>query len=158
VSIAEFPPAQAETLLLGCCASRLWAGQVVSAWPYGSLEELFAAAEDAFDGLDREDWLEAFAGHARIGQPRPGDERGALEQAGVRTATGDERAELAALNAEYDRRFGHVFLICATGLDTTQMRAALRERLHNSAQAEFDTATGEQRKITRLRLRATFGP
>ena len=37
------------------------------------------------------------------------------------------------------------------------MLTALRERLGNTPQVEFEIATGEQRKITRLRLRGTFG-
>jgi len=156
VSNTELDSAQAQSLLLGCCASEKWAHAVSAGWPYRSLDDLAAASERAFDGLERSDWLEAFAGHARIGRPRAGDQRGAAEQAGVRSATDQEREALETLNAEFDRRFGHVFLICASGLSSRELLASLRSRLGNTAQAEFRIATEEQRKITRLRLRGTF--
>jgi len=127
-------------------------------WPYLSIEELLAASERAFDALSRDDWLQAFAAHARIGAPKDGDAQGAAEQAGVAAAADTELAELARLNAEYEQRFGHVFLICATGLSSGEMLAALRERIVNPAAAEFDNARREQRKITALRLRGPASP
>jgi 2-oxo-4-hydroxy-4-carboxy-5-ureidoimidazoline decarboxylase len=149
--------ADSSQLLLGCCGSHAWVDSVASNWPYASFTELLDASERAFDGLTRGDWLEAFSAHARIGRPDASDARGSQEQAGIETASERSRAELATLNAEYDRRFGHIFLICASGLSAEAMLAALRERLGNTADAEFEIATGEQRKITRLRLHGTFG-
>jgi OHCU decarboxylase len=146
-----------QSLLLGCCGSHTWVRGVASSWPYPSFAELTDASERTFDSLTREDWLEAFSAHARIGRPDTGDKRGSREQAGIERASKQARAELVTLNAEYDQRFGHIFLICATGLSAEAMLARLRERLGNTAAAEFEIATGEQRKITRLRLRGTFG-
>ena len=57
------------------------------------------------------------------------------------------------LNAAYEERFGHVFLICATGLSGEQMLAALRRRLDNDEEAERMVAAAELRKITVLRVR-----
>jgi OHCU decarboxylase len=123
-------------------------------WPFLDTEELLAASEHAFDALSREDWLEAFAAHARIGAPKDGDLRGAAEQAGVAAAAGTELAELARLNAAYEQRFGHVFLICASGLSAAEMLTELRARIVNPAATEFQNAEREQRKITALRLRS----
>ena len=67
------------------------------------------------------------------------------------------RAALAVGNAEYEDRFGHVFLICATGLSGDQMLAALRERLKNNEEMERTVATTELRKITRLRVAKELG-
>ncbi len=156
VSNADLDTAPAAGLLLGCCGSRRWVSSVADRWPYSTFEALLCASERAFDGLDHADWMEAFASHARIGRPRSGDERGAAEQAGVRGATDSEREALAALNVEYERRFGHIFLVCATGLSSQELLAALRERVDNSPAAEFEIATKEQRRITRLRLLDTF--
>jgi len=69
----------------------------------------------------------------------------------------ESRAELAAGNAEYEERFGHVYLICATGLSGEQMLEALRGRLSNTADAERVVATAELRKITLLRVRKALG-
>lgn len=64
-------------------------------------------------------------------------------------------ATLAALsdgNRRYEEKFGHVFLVCATGKSADQMLAILRSRLANGPEAELAIAAGEQKKITRLRL------
>jgi 2-oxo-4-hydroxy-4-carboxy-5-ureidoimidazoline decarboxylase len=147
-------PTDVETLLLGCCGSRTWAGLMASAWPYESQGAVLDASERAFDELTHDDWRQAFAAHARIGEPRAEDERGSAEQAGVQNAQDAERRELADLNAQYDRDFDHVFLICASGLSAAQMLAALRARIGNPPAVEFANACAEQRKITALRLRA----
>jgi 2-oxo-4-hydroxy-4-carboxy-5-ureidoimidazoline decarboxylase len=66
-------------------------------------------------------------------------------------------AALAAGNAEYEERFGHVFLICAAGRTGDHMLAALRERLTNKADMERTVAASELRMITRLRVGNTLG-
>ena len=74
-------------------------------------------------------------------------------------ATDDERtaAELAAGNAEYERRFGHVFLICATGRSADEVLAALRKRLGNDEVTERRVVREELRKIVDLRLARLVG-
>jgi len=78
----------------------------------------------------------------------------AAEQSGV---TDDSRALLVAGNVEYEERFGHVFLICATGLSGADMLAALRERLKNDPGTERDVTARELLKITVLRARKLAG-
>ncbi|TMR87780.1 2-oxo-4-hydroxy-4-carboxy-5-ureidoimidazoline decarboxylase, partial [Nonomuraea basaltis] len=71
------------------------------------------------------------------------------EQAGVE----DElREALAEGNRDYEARFGHVYLVCATGLTGAQMLARLRERLGNDEEGERAVVRDELAKITRLRL------
>jgi 2-oxo-4-hydroxy-4-carboxy-5-ureidoimidazoline decarboxylase len=155
VSLAAFnalPPPDAEKALLSCCGSRKFAASVAAGRPYGSASALVAAIEAAFATLTWADVLEAMAGHPRIGDRATGAP--AREQAGVADAS---RAALAAGNAEYEQRFGHVFLICATGLTGEQMLASLRERLGNDARAERAAATAELLKITVLRARKLAG-
>ena len=62
------------------------------------------------------------------------------------------RAALAEGNEEYERRFGHTFILCATGLGTGAMLAALEQRLRNDPATERDITGRELHKITRLRL------
>src|SRR5262249_36850719 len=106
------------------------------------------AAGLAFDALDWADVAEAMDAHPRIGDRVSG--QSAAEQSGVADGT---RAALAAGNAAYEERFGHVFLICATGLSGEQMLAALRQRLDHDQEKERMVATAELRQITLLRLR-----
>ncbi|NUU22252.1 MAG: 2-oxo-4-hydroxy-4-carboxy-5-ureidoimidazoline decarboxylase, partial [Streptomycetaceae bacterium] len=94
----------------------------------------------------------AMAGHAVIGRPREGDAQSQREQSGVRGADDALLTELADANRRYAERFGHVFLICATGRTAAEMLAALRARLGNDAATEREIAREELRKINRIRL------
>jgi OHCU decarboxylase len=128
---------------------------MLAARPFASDAELLAAAERVWWGLGRTDWLEAFAAHPRIGERGSG---GALtdwarrEQAGADGAAGATLAALAQGNLTYEERFGHVFLISATGKTADEMLGALRDRLTNDPGTELRVAAAEQAKITRLRL------
>src|SRR5437867_2508955 len=141
----------ARAVLARCCSARRWVEQVLAARPFASDAELLESAERFWWALGREDWLEAFAGHPRIGA-RTTDAAARREQAGVDGATAATRAALALGNRMYEERFGHVFLICATGKSADEMLGALRDRLGNDPITELRIAAGEQAKITRLRL------
>lgn len=143
----------AEKELLACCASRAFARRVAAARPYADAEALAGTAARAVLELDWEDVLEALSAHPRIGERPAGDTREAAwsrrEQAGVE----DElRAALAEGNRAYEDRFGHVYLICATGLTGAEMLARLRERLGHDDETERRTVREELAKITRLRI------
>jgi OHCU decarboxylase len=149
----------AERELATACGSPRWARAVAAARPFSTPPELFAAAGSAFAGLAREDWLEAFAAHPRIGESKPaaptGEQAAAwsqTEQAGMAGAEAGVRARLAAGNRAYEERFGHVYLVCASGKSAAEMLALLEERLGHDAETELAIAAGEQRKITQLRL------
>jgi len=60
--------------------------------------------------------------------------------------------ELALGNIRYQERFGHIFIVFATGKTAQEMLALLRLRLANDAEDEIKLAAAEQAKITRLRL------
>lgn len=152
VALNELDAAGARTSLLRLCGSQRWAALVERGRPYESADGVVAAAERAFDRLDRDDWLEAFAAHARIGEPQAADPRGSAEQSGVAGSPPGDLEILAERNTAYEARFGHVFLICAAGLDAPMTIAALDARCENPPAVELALAGAEQRKITRLRL------
>jgi 2-oxo-4-hydroxy-4-carboxy-5-ureidoimidazoline decarboxylase len=142
------PEPQAAAEMLACCASRRFAAAMAAGRPYPSQDAALAAVEAVFESLAWPDVLEAMDAHPRIGARVSG--HSAAEQAGV---ADDSRAALLAGNAAYEERFGHVFLICATGLTGAQMLAALRQRLENDESSERVVAAAELRKITVLRVR-----
>lgn len=98
------------------------------------------------------DLEEAMAGHPPIGRPEPGDPTSSREQRGMAGASAELRAEVLALNLAYQEKFGHVFLICATGRTGEQMRDAVRERIGNSPEREREIVRSELGKINRIRL------
>jgi 2-oxo-4-hydroxy-4-carboxy-5-ureidoimidazoline decarboxylase len=61
-------------------------------------------------------------------------------------------AELAAENRRYEDRFGHVFLIFASGRAAEEILAELRRRMKNDPATELQEAKRELRKIAHLRL------
>jgi allantoicase len=129
----------------------------VSLRPFRDLEDLLSRGGAEFRHLSREDLLEAFAAHPRIGETHPAESSlaarwAAAEQAGARTAEADTRDALSRLNQEYERRFGHIYIVCATGKSAAEMLALLHKRLDNTPDAELLVAAEEQRKIMDLRL------
>ncbi len=147
----------AREALLKCCASIAWATQMISARPFASDEEVVQKADAIWFALGEADWLEAFAGHPRIGE-RAGAKHASTsrwsskEQVGMAQATSDVEAALLEGNRAYEDRFGHVFLICATGKSAAEMLKNLQERLGNTPAKEMKIATEQQALITRLRL------
>jgi 2-oxo-4-hydroxy-4-carboxy-5-ureidoimidazoline decarboxylase len=66
------------------------------------------------------------------------------------------QAGLRAGNVAYEERFGHVFLICATGMSAASVLAALQARLGHDPAAERAVVRDELMKIVRLRLAKAF--
>ena len=151
---------EAAKELLQCCGSKRWAHEMVTGRPYASLETLLARADDIWWSLDPSDWLEAFRSHPKIGEKKAADKVSAQseawsgqEQSGVANAPQNTVDSLAALNEDYEQKFGFIFIICATGKTSDEMLAALCERLPHDPAAELPIAAAEQSKITSLRLK-----
>ena len=144
---------EAVRRLYSCFASQSWAERVAAGRPYADFESLWAACEAAWSRLATADWLAAFAAHPRIGE-RGGHAPSSSEreQSSVHAATRGTRDALAEENRRYEARFGHVFLISASGRTPGEILAALRQRMSNDPSAEIEVAAAEHRKITRLRL------
>lgn len=144
----SWTPAIALRRFLECCASRRWAEEMTGARPFTSWSEVEETADEIWSLSTREDILEAFAVHKKIG-----DHGGAEEQAGVRTASSATLEELGRLNSEYTARFGYIFIVCATGKSAEEMLLLLSMRRDNDPADEIAIAAQEQRLITQLRLR-----
>jgi 2-oxo-4-hydroxy-4-carboxy-5-ureidoimidazoline decarboxylase len=145
------PARDFEELLLGCCAAPGWARHVTEGRPYASLADLLAAADAAWAGRDPGDLDAAMAGHPRIGERRLSG-WSAQEQAGV-GPDADVATALAGGNAAYEQRFGHVFLICATGRRQAEILAELNRRMTHDPATERQVAAAEIGKINEIRLR-----
>jgi OHCU decarboxylase len=153
------PPEQAEQEFLKCCGCRNWARSLTDARPFADAATLFQKADSVWWSLRDEDWLEAFRAHPKIGEQKAAATQSeqarswsAEEQSGVHDAANETKAALAAGNREYERRFGFIFIVCASGKTSAEMLALLKGRLQNDPETELRVAAEEQRKITRLRL------
>jgi 2-oxo-4-hydroxy-4-carboxy-5-ureidoimidazoline decarboxylase len=127
--------------------------------PFDSQARLFATSDEVWWSLARTDWLEAFAAHPKIGDKNALHARfpatatwASNEQAGTLCAAADVIARLADANSRYEARFGHIFVVCATGKTAAEMLELLEARLTNEPEVEIKIAAAEQAKITRIRL------
>jgi len=124
---------------------------MTAARPFSPASAVAEAAERTWRSLSREDWLEAFSAHPRIGERTP-DQRAAAEQAGAVSAPATILDELARLNREYEAKFGYIYIVCASGKSAEQILGRLRSRLSNDPTKEIGVAAEEQLAIAQLRL------
>ena len=141
-----------ESELRACCGATRWVEKVAAGRPYKSWDALAETSDRVWSSLEPEQWKEAFAAHPRIGEQKSGARWTAQEQSRARQASEGTLRELAEGNRAYEQKFGHVFLICATGRSADEILGNLRERINNDPMKELQVAAEEQRKITRLRL------
>ena len=142
----------AHAALHEACASTAWVRTLLARRPYATPDDLFATSDAAMAELTTADLAEAMAGHPPIGRPKPGDPTSSREQRGMAGASAQLKEEMLELNLAYQERFGHVFLICATGRTGEQMRDAVKERIGNSPEREREIVRSELGKINRIRL------
>ena len=145
-------PSIACEAFLRCCGSPRWASAMTAARPFAGAEELQWQGANIWASLERQDWLEAFAAHPKIGAQRNVSAWSASEQSGMQSADAQARARMSQLNAEYEARFGYIFIVCATGKSASEMLSLLQGRLTHDDSRELFVAADEQRKITALRL------
>ena len=158
-SFNALPPDEAERLLHACCSSPAWAKAVASRRPFLSAGDLFEAADAELAALSEAEVNAALGGHPRIGE-RPQGAGGAQSRREQSRVEGADESTLAAIaegNRAYESRFGHVYLVCATGRSAEELLAVLRDRLGNSPETERQVLRQELAKINRIRLGRMLG-
>lgn len=134
--------------LTACLAVPRWVDSILGHRPYADRDTLLAAVELP---LSSDEIRLAMAAHPRIGEKpqQQGTEAdwSRSEQSGV-----DNADVFAAANAEYEAKFGHVYLVCASGRSGEELLKILRERLDNDPATELGVAGRELLKIAELRL------
>lgn len=154
------PTEQAVEEILDCCGSSAWARELVARRPLESESSLVAASDEIWNHLKTQHWLEAFSKHPRIGERKAARAASATsgkwsveEQQNVAGCGSEIQLALTEANQEYERRFGRIFIVCATGKSGLEMLDILRRRLRNDDATELREAAEEQRKITNIRLK-----
>ena len=166
LTVAAFdamPDDGAAALLRACCGAERWVAGMLGRRPLGTIGGALRAADDVWRSLGEADWREAFAHHPRIGESRAAvaqDARAAAwsagEQTGASTSTVTVQEQMARVNRDYERRFGHIYIVCASGRSAEELLSIARVRLTNDPVAELRVAAAEQHRITRLRLEKLF--
>lgn len=150
------PDDDAIALLTPCVAIPSWVTTLVQARPFADRRMLFARAADAAQAWGEEELTLALSAHPRIGEKPAGQQAHAalsrLEQSSVNDRDAALAQALKTGNAQYEARFGRVFLIRARGRSGEEILQALRQRLDNTAAQEVQAALTQLAEITLLRL------
>ena len=143
-----------------CCTSSMWAEQMVSGRPYRDRSHLRDYADYCWGLLSESDYLEAFEGHPKIGDIeslkkkfKGSQDIARNEQSSVAEANIETLERLSTGNAEYEKKFGFIFIVFASGKSAEEMLNILEGRIDNSRIEEIATAAEQQRLIFQLRLR-----
>ncbi|MFG2879867.1 2-oxo-4-hydroxy-4-carboxy-5-ureidoimidazoline decarboxylase [Streptomyces sp. NPDC048337] len=136
------PLEAAQAALMHCCGSRRWAHRVAAHRPYPDSGALLAAADEASYDLSQSDLSEALTA-----------------EFSVELAHGAPYAALLALDAahaEYERKFGHAFVICLDGHppeeQADQLLGAIRRRMGHEVDEERAISADELRRVAQARL------
>ena len=150
------PADQAVQDLRGCNAAPRFAAEIVAGRPYRDVGTLVARAEEVSRSLPWDDVAIALTAHPRIGDRVDGSsteaESSRREQSSMDDAEQATRDALVDGNRRYEDRFGHVFLIRASGRSPEEMLAELERRLGNDDASERDETVDQLRQIALLRL------
>lgn len=151
---------EARVALTRCCGSSAWVEGMLARRPFADDEAVFGAAEAVWKDASKDDVLEALTHHPEIGANLDALREkfastanwSAGEQRAVGAASEETLVALRDGNVAYRERFGHIFVVCATGKSAKEMLGLLEARMENDPEGEIWVAAAEQGKITRLRL------
>lgn len=140
--------------LKSCCGSERWVSQLMTFFPFKSEAHLVESATNIwYNQCSDADWKESFSHHPKIGDKNSLSEKFAgKEQAGINVAVSSVLEDLLIANEAYEKKFGFIFIVCATGKSGNEMLRLLQDRLENTTNDELHIAMGEQHKITMIRL------
>lgn len=150
----QLPAPTASRALSGICAAERWVGAILAGRPYPSVDALIARSDAAVAAMTEADLRGALAGHPRIGDTKAASVGWSMqEQAGVRVDDAELMRALSVANAAYEQRYGHIYLVCASGRSGRELLELLLERLRNDRATEWRVVASELAKINQIRLR-----
>ena len=157
-------PTEAAEELLPCCGSPAWAERLAGRRPFPDTSSLLTSSDGVWLSLPPSGWLQAFDSHPRIGEAAakvPVAARSSAwsqqEQRQAAAALDCAKQQLAEANRAYEEKFGHIFIVCATGKPAAEILEILCRRMHNDRDTELREAAEQQRQITQLRLKKWLG-
>lgn len=131
--------------------AELFEGDTALVRRLAARENPLASTREVIATLSEDEKLEALNAHPAIGARTGLSTRSAAEQGD--DANPETLAELARLNAEYERRFGFRFVVFVDRRPKAVILGVLRERIHRTRAEELDTAVEELVAIAEDRWR-----
>jgi 2-oxo-4-hydroxy-4-carboxy-5-ureidoimidazoline decarboxylase len=159
IELNNLPINQLQQELFKCCGSTKWANELATFFPLNNEKEIIKKSDEVWHKCNEQDFLEAFTHHPKIGDIESLKKKFAAtanwasnEQSAAATASQQILEALAKGNNAYEKKFGYIFIVCATGKTAEEMLAILLNRLPNRREDEIKIAAAQQNKITHLRL------
>ncbi len=154
----QAPAQDLKTFLKHCVQIESWAEAIVEQRPFLNLEQLFATAKYQINSWSWQEISDALSNHPRIGEKKAQAELSMAEQAFSKkeqaAIKSDQETQALLLkgNADYEKKFGHIFLIKAAGLNSQEVLQALKYRLFNDVETEQRIVKQQLGEIALLRL------
>jgi 2-oxo-4-hydroxy-4-carboxy-5-ureidoimidazoline decarboxylase len=152
VTLNRFNSAPADDLrplLRDCLLVPRWADEVLALRPFADRATLLFVATSRARELTNDELHLAMSAHPRIGERKDGDAWSQAEQSGVSDSV---TARLHDANVTYEERFGHIYLVFASGRSGEELLRILESRLSNDPATELRIVNEELAKIARRRL------
>lgn len=156
------PPEKFRATFAQCLNIGRWVESMLDERPFPDRSALLAAADRHARTITADELASALARHPRIGERASGADRESAwsrgEQAQFGATSGSEEPVPGATDAfqvaqvAYEARFGHIYLVCATGRTRDEILADIRARLSNDTASEQRVVIDELRKIALLRI------
>lgn len=151
--------------LAGIYEHSPWVAEAVAdARPFADVAQLHAALQAAVQAQAHARQLALLRAHpelaskAAVRQELSAHSNAEQAGAGLMQCSPEEFAQLRALNAAYQARYGWPFIIAVKGHSRASILAALQERLTHTADDEFEECLQQVGRIARLRLDALLAP
>lgn len=132
-----------------------------AAWdnlPFESRENLLQTMIGIVQNADETKQLALLRAHPDLGTKLQMSEVSQKEQAGVglNQLSKEEFEEFISLNKVYVNKFKFPFIMAVKGQSKESILAAMKQRIHNSYEKEYNHALGEVYKIAGFRLNDIF--
>ncbi|QIO07389.1 2-oxo-4-hydroxy-4-carboxy-5-ureidoimidazoline decarboxylase [Acinetobacter shaoyimingii] len=147
-----------KSLLKQCVHIERWATEIDQRRPFDSKEELLAYASEQTKSWTWDEILAALNTHPRIGEKKAKVALSEKEQVfsdREQSALSQDEETLVAIyegNVAYEKKYGYIFLIKASGLSSEEILTALKYRLANDPEIEKRIVHQQLLEIALLRL------
>jgi len=151
---------QYMTLLEGIFEHSPWiAGKAEYAKPFSSLEQLHQEMVAVVKSSSLEQKLSLIKAHPNLGDRVAMTKDSVKEQegAGLQDLTPEEYERFLSMNQRYMEKFNFPFILAVHGKNKHQIYEAMKTRIENTGEKEFESALLEIYKIAKLRLTQRFG-
>lgn len=158
--INETSHEQYMKILEGIFEHSPWiAEKTEKAKPFSSLEHLHQAMVAVVQSSSFEQKLALIKAHPNLGDRVAMTKDSVKEQsgAGLQDLTPEEYKRFISMNQRYLEKFNFPFILAVRGKTKHQIYEAMKSRIDNTSEKEFETALSEIYKIAKLRLAERFG-